>query len=48
MTEASDPVAVVLTGHLPFNMLLAAVLTWLRQLLRALAAAAAPIPAVAT
>ena len=28
MTEASDPVTVALTGHLPFYLLLAAVLTW--------------------
>src|SRR4051812_10644771 len=28
MTQASDPVTVALTGHLPFNLLLAAVMTW--------------------
>jgi len=28
VTEAADPVTVVLTGHLPFNLLLSAVLTW--------------------
>jgi hypothetical protein len=28
MTEGSDPVTVALTGHLPFYLLLAAVLTW--------------------
>jgi len=77
MTEASDPVTLVLTGHLPFDMLDRVVFVvdrrtdeallaetfgdrragvfrlgsvngrQLRQFLRALAAAAAPIPAVA-
>src|ERR1043165_5977872 len=28
MTQASDPVTVALTGHVPFDLLLAAAITW--------------------
>ena len=66
MTEAVDPVTIALTGHLPFHLVLAALITWptalgllglysrldsitgrhVRQLMRSLASAAAPLQAI--